>query len=143
MMTKPHEHGGKTVIAGTRNSRARTMDTLERFPRVCCDTCQKIQRMIFDVMKGNDKNDHDSADVICAECRSVIATLHAPSVQRVAARPKKATKAREMAGQEIDRLIDPSATDEERQRRKRRLLKGPKEFRDIRGNRAKSKGRSP
>jgi hypothetical protein len=31
-----------------------------------------------------------------------------------------------MAGQEIDRLSDPSATKEERQRRKRWLLKGPK-----------------
>ena len=85
------------------------------------------------------KNDHDSADVICAECRSVIATLHAPSAQRVAAHPKKAARAREMAGKEIDRIIDPSVTDEERQRRKRRLLKGPKEFRDIRDKRAKPK----
>jgi hypothetical protein len=32
----------------------------------------------------------------------------------------------------IDHLGDPSATDEERQLRKRRLIKGPKEFRDIR-----------
>ena len=60
------------------------MDTLERFPRVWCDTCRKIQRMIFDVMKANGKNDDDSADVICAECRSVIASLHAPSAKRVA-----------------------------------------------------------
>jgi hypothetical protein len=37
-----------------------------------------------------------------------------------------------MAAQEIDRLIDPSATDEERQLRKRRLIKGLGEFRDIR-----------
>ena len=47
--------------------------------------------------------------------------------------------AREMAGQAVDRLIDPSAPDEERQRRERRLLKGPKEFRDIRDNRVKPK----
>jgi len=39
-----------------------------------------------------------------------------------------AAKASEMAAREIDRLIDPSATDEERQLRKRRLIKGPKEF---------------
>jgi hypothetical protein len=39
-----------------------------------------------------------------------------------------------MAGQEIDRLSDPLASDEERQIRKRRLIKGPKEFRDIRSN---------
>jgi hypothetical protein len=44
----------------------------------------------------------------------------------------RATKATEMAAQEIDRLSDPSATDEERQLRKRRLIKGPREFRDIR-----------
>jgi hypothetical protein len=71
-------------------------------------------------MQANDKNDHDAADIICAECKSIIATLHA---RRAAAPTKKAAKASEMAAQEIDRLIDPSATDEERQRRKRRLLK--------------------
>jgi hypothetical protein len=42
-----------------------------------------------------------------------------------------------MAGQEIDRLGDPSATDEERQLRKRRLIKGPNEFRHIRSKRTK------
>jgi hypothetical protein len=45
---------------------------------------------------------------------------------------EKSAKASEMAAREIDRLIDPSATDEERQLRKRRLIKGPKELRDIR-----------
>ena len=44
----------------------------------------------------------------------------------------RAAKASEMAAREIDRLIDPSATDEERQLRKRRLIKGPKEFTSIR-----------
>ena len=43
-------------------------------------------------------------------------------------------KASEMAGEEIDRLGDPLATDEERQLRKQRLIKGPPEFRDIRSN---------
>jgi hypothetical protein len=51
----------------------------------------------------------------------------------------RAAKASEMAGEEIDRLGDPLATDEERQLRKRRLIKGPKEFRDIR-NRVKISG---
>lgn len=41
-------------------------------------------------------------------------------------------KAAEMAAREIDRLGDPTATREERARRKRRLIKGPREFRDIR-----------
>jgi len=58
--------------------------------------------------------------------------LHSPRPQQASARSKRAAKAREMAGQALDRLIDSSASDEERHSRKRRLLKGPKEFRDIR-----------
>jgi hypothetical protein len=41
-------------------------------------------------------------------------------------------KAAEMAAHEIDQLGDQSATGEERASRKRRLLSGPKEFRDMR-----------
>ena len=111
------------------------MDTLERFPRVWCPTCEKTQNLIFDVMKANERNDHDTGHLVCGECMSVIATLHARGARRPAARTTKAAKASEMAAQEIERLIDPTAPDEERQRRKRRLVKGPKEFRDIRGKR--------
>jgi hypothetical protein len=93
--------------------------------------------MIFDVMKAKDKNDHDAADIVCDECKSIIA--HGPSAHRAGVRTHRVAKARAMAGQEIDRLSDPSATEEERQRRKRRLLKGPKEFRDVRSNRPKFK----
>jgi hypothetical protein len=50
---------------------------------------------------------------------------------------KAALKASQMAGKAIDRLGDLGATDEERESRKRRLLKGPKEFRDIRAPKAK------
>jgi hypothetical protein len=102
------------------------MDVLARFPRVWCPTCNKAQPMLFDVMKANDKNDHYAADIVCNECKSIIATLHGPSAHRAGVRTGKAEKARAMAGQEIDRLSDPSATEEERQRRKRRLLKGPR-----------------
>ncbi len=48
-------------------------------------------------------------------------------------------KAAEMAGQEIDRLGDQAVTNEERARRKRRLIKGPREFRDIRADSPKNK----
>ena len=60
--------------------------------------------------------------------------------QRAGVRTKKAAKAAEMAGEEIDRLGDVSATDEERQLRKRRLIRGPKEFLDLRRNRPKANG---
>jgi hypothetical protein len=53
--------------------------------------------------------------------------------------PKAVAKALDLAGQQIDKLSDQSATAEERQARKRRLLKGPREFRDIRGDFAKPK----
>jgi hypothetical protein len=49
-----------------------------------------------------------------------------------------ASKALELAAQELDKLIDPSTPDEERKKRKRRLLRGPKEFRDMRGDVSKS-----
>jgi Arc/MetJ-type ribon-helix-helix transcriptional regulator len=54
-------------------------------------------------------------------------------------RPKVLSKASDLAAQQIDELADPLATDEERQTRKRRLLRGPKEFRDIRGDLPKPK----
>ena len=46
--------------------------------------------------------------------------------------PKARSKALGLASTQLDRLLDPSAPDEERQRRKRRLLQGPKEFREMR-----------
>ena len=48
-------------------------------------------------------------------------------------------KAAELASREIDRLGDQPATAEDRATRKRRLIKGPKEFRDVRGNLPKTK----
>ena len=55
---------------------------------------------------------------------------------------KPGPKASEMAAQAIDRVIDRGdelATDDERASRKRQLLKGPKEFRDIRGDLPKAR----
>ncbi len=53
--------------------------------------------------------------------------------QPVKSRTQKArSTALDLASTQLDRLLDRSAPDEERQRRKRRLLKGPKEFRDMR-----------
>ena len=53
--------------------------------------------------------------------------------------PKAASNALDLAGEQIDKMADSSATDEERHTRKQRLLRGPKEFRDIRGDRPKRK----
>ena len=48
-------------------------------------------------------------------------------------------KAAELAGREIDRLGDRGLTGEEKATRKRRLIKGPREFRDMRGDLPKTK----
>jgi hypothetical protein len=44
-----------------------------------------------------------------------------------------------MAGKEVDRLTDRSLTYEERERRKRRLTKGPSEFSELRDDQSKQK----
>ena len=49
-------------------------------------------------------------------------------------------KAAEMAESEIDRVVtDQIASGEERAQRKRRLIKGPSEFRDIRSDQPKKR----
>jgi Arc/MetJ-type ribon-helix-helix transcriptional regulator len=53
--------------------------------------------------------------------------------------PTAASKALEMAARQVDRLADSSAPPEERQKRKRRLLKGPGEFRGLRADLPKRK----
>ncbi len=63
------------------------------------------------------------------------AELHGPMS------PKARSMALELAGKQLDKLLDPSASDEERAERKRRLLKGPKEFREMRDE-IRSKSRS-
>jgi hypothetical protein len=62
------------------------------------------------------------------------------AARRAGMRRKQASNALELASAAIDRLADPSLSDEERLLRKRRLLKGPREFRDFR-ERPKAKGR--
>jgi hypothetical protein len=55
-----------------------------------------------------------------------------PNKKRVGKTPKASEKASDMAGDVIDRHADLSASSEEQESRKRRPLKGPKEFRDLR-----------
>jgi hypothetical protein len=57
--------------------------------------------------------------------------------------PAARSKAYELASKHVDKLFDPSIPNEERQQRKRRLLRGPREFREIRDEvRSKSKRQS-
>jgi hypothetical protein len=61
-----------------------------------------------------------------------LALAGAPAASRLSKSGKR--KAAEMAGRQIDLLGDQTATGKERAQRKRRLIKGPREFRDVRGD---------
>ena len=54
------------------------MDLLERFPRASCDTCEKVRPIVLDVMKANEKNDHDAAGIVCEECKSILVDAPCP-----------------------------------------------------------------
>jgi hypothetical protein len=53
----------------------------------------------------------------------------------------RAVRAKELATKAIDKIIDPSAPPEERAQRRRRLTKGPSEFREDRVDLSKAKGK--
>ena len=53
--------------------------------------------------------------------------------------PARAARAKELAGRAIDGMIDPAAPPEERAQRKRRLTKGPTEFREARIDQPKTR----
>jgi hypothetical protein len=73
-------------------------------------------------------------------------TLHDIKSQRTEILPvspdeaARADRAKESAAKTIEKIIDPSASPEERAQRKHRLIKGPSEFRENRVDPPKPKG---
>jgi Arc/MetJ-type ribon-helix-helix transcriptional regulator len=63
--------------------------------------------------------------------RLVELALMGPFASTAASR-QRGKKAAKLAGHVLDRLTDDSATVEEQEKRKRRLIRGPQEFRDMR-----------
>jgi hypothetical protein len=53
------------------------MASLDDFPNVYCSTCRRVQPARFEILKADAYIDHESMDIVCSECRSVIASLHA------------------------------------------------------------------
>ena len=72
--------------------------------------------------------------------RRLIEQAFAAAAPSAPAKAGSRRKAAELAGRAIDALGDQTATVEERAHRKRRLIKGPREFRDVRGDQPKKKG---
>ena len=56
-------------------------------------------------------------------------------------KPDRRLRAAELAAKAIDKIADPAAPPEERAQRQRRLTKGPEEFREVRVDRPKAKGK--
>jgi hypothetical protein len=69
------------------------------------------------------------------------ALLGAPDERSISDR--EAQKASQLATHAAERVVDKSLPIEEQQRRKRALIKGPKEFRDIREDQSKSSKAEP
>ena len=68
-----------------------------------------------------------------------IGLANTPKTRRPGLR-KGAARASDMAAEELELLADQSATDEQRLSGKRRLLRGPNEFRDVRNDLPKRRG---
>jgi hypothetical protein len=66
-------------------------------------------------------------------------TVKAPA--RSVSKPGRRLRAQELAAKAIDKIADPSAPPDERAQRVRRLTKGPEEFRQVRVDRPKAKGK--
>jgi hypothetical protein len=64
-------------------------------------------------------------------------TVKAPA--RLASKPGRQLRAQELATKAIDKIGDPSMPPEEHAQRRRRLTKGPEEFREVRVDRPKAK----
>jgi hypothetical protein len=60
---------------------------------------------------------------------------------RSVSKPGRRLRAQEFAAKAIDKIADPSAPPDERAQRVRRLTKGPEEFRQVRVDRPKAKGK--
>jgi hypothetical protein len=67
--------------------------------------------------------------------------LKVKTTTRPVSKPGRRLRAQELATKAIEKIIDPSAPPEERAQRRRRLTKGPPEFREDRVDLPKAKGK--
>ena len=79
------------------------------------------------------------ADLAVEAIDSLGPQVKAPA--RPVGKPGRRLRAQELATKTIEKIIDPAAPPEERAQRRRRLTKGPSEFRDARVDQPKAKGK--
>jgi hypothetical protein len=66
-------------------------------------------------------------------------TVRAPA--KPSSKPGRKLRAHELASNAIEKMIDANAPAEERAQRKHRLTKGPEEFREVRLDRPRARGK--
>jgi hypothetical protein len=111
---RPATGRGKTVVVRCHNSLLESIDEWRRSEPDRPTRARAIRRLV----------------------ERALATAAPSEPAKVGSRRKAA----DLAGQAIDSLGDQTASVEERAHRKRRLIKGPREFRDVRGDQPKKKG---
>jgi hypothetical protein len=85
------------------------------------------------------KNQPDNPQLAPAIRRLIKLGLTVRATKSKQAPQARADRAKELATHVIDRMVDPGVVPEERAQRRRRLTKGPEEFREIRVDRPKAK----
>ena len=80
-----------------------------------------------------------AADLAAGAIDSLGPKVEAPA--KLAGKPGRRLRAQELAAMAIEKMIDPAAPPEERAQRRRRLTKGPSEFREDRVDLPKAKGK--
>jgi len=93
--------------------------------------------LIEDIQAWSDK--HEAASRSEAIRRLVEFGLNVKTPARPVGTPGRKFRAQELAAKAIEKIIDPSAPPEERAERRRRLTKGPSEFREDRVDLPKEK----
>jgi Arc/MetJ-type ribon-helix-helix transcriptional regulator len=91
--------------------------------------------LISAIDRWGDRNSFSRSEAI----RKLLEQAPSLSQDRTPPNERKARKASELAGRAVERVVDKSMLLEEQEHRKRALIKGPKEFRDIREDLPKPK----
>jgi len=122
--------GKRTVLAKKRRGPAPTGKGVQVVVRLQPDPLRALDGW------AAKQNDHPTRAEAIRRLVELGLTVRTKSKQPPAAR---AERAKELAAKAIEKILDPSAPPEERAQRRRRLTKGPSEFRDDRVDLPKAK----
>jgi hypothetical protein len=99
----------------------------------------RLSATILDQVEDWAKRQDDQPARSPAIGRLVELGLKVKTPARPVSKPGRKLRAQELAAKTIEKIIDPAAPPEERAQRRRRLTKGPAEFRDARVDQPKAK----